>query len=248
MTQEYAHLVWTPEMVRNFWDYQSRFPQAYFSFQHGPQIVEILGRHVAPGAAVVDYGCGAGDLIAALLPAGFRAGGVDVSPDSVAAVQRRFEGAQGFLGASVLAAGAAGAPCFDAAIVLEVVEHLYDDQLDELVATLGTLVRPGGVVVLSTPNEEDLERAMILCPVTNTLFHRRQHVRAWSAASLGNALTRRGLTVLATDALDLKILFGRCEGATRRRHFVRALKRRWRSLLKPDRKPPHLIAVARIGG
>lgn len=246
MSKDYAQLVWTPEMVRNFWDYQSRFPQAYFSFQHGPQIVEILRRYVAPGASVVDYGCGAGDLIEALLPAGFRAGGVDVSPDSVAAVERRFAGRDGFLGASVLVDGAGPRqPTFDAAVVLEVVEHLYDPQLDELVVTLGTLVKPGGVVLFSTPNEEDLDKAMLLCPVTNTVFHRRQHVRAWSAASLGDALGRRGLILLAAFALDLKTLFGGSGWPMRRRHFVRTMTRRWRRFLHPAKKPPHLIAVVR---
>jgi 2-polyprenyl-3-methyl-5-hydroxy-6-metoxy-1,4-benzoquinol methylase len=245
MSKDYAHLVWTPAMVRNFWDYQSRFPQVYFSFQHGPQIVELLGRHVAPGATVVDYGCGAGDLIAALLPAGYRVLAVDVSPDSVAAVERRFHGVEGFLGAAVLSQGGSGQPAADAAVVLEVVEHLYDDQLDALVTTLRTLVKPGGVVLFSTPNEEDLERAMILCPVTNTLFHRRQHVRAWSAASLSDALARRGFAVLEARALDLKTLIGRSGWRIRCRHLVRALKRRLRCALDAKRKPPHLIAVAR---
>lgn len=248
MSTDYAHLVWTPEMVRNFWDYQSRFPQAYFSFQHGPQIVALLARHVPPGASVVDYGCGAGDLIAALLPAGYRAAGVDVSPDSVAAVARRFQGVAGFIGATVLADGGGAPPPADAAVVLEVVEHLYDDQLDALVARLRTLVRPGGIVLFSTPNEEDLERAMILCPVTNTLFHRRQHVRAWSAAGLTEALVVRGCAVLEARALDLKTLVGRSGWRIRSRHLLRALRRRLRLALKPGKRPPHLIVIARIGG
>lgn len=33
----------------------------------------------------------------------------------------------------------------------------------------------GGALIITTPNEENLEDNMVYCPVSNTIFHRWQH-------------------------------------------------------------------------
>jgi SAM-dependent methyltransferase len=232
--RRYELLHWTPEMVERFWDWQSGQPESYFAAAHAGALLRRLRPHLAADAAVLDYGCGPGDLIAALLDAGFRAAGVDASAATREAVARRFAGRAGFLGA--LAPDELGARRFAAVSVLEVIEHLYDEPLDALLATLRRVLEPGGLVLLSTPNEEDLERSYVLCPVTGQLFHRYQHVRSWSRATLVSHLEPRGFEVVSAEATDLRL----------ERRDARALWRRGRRALSPGRKPPpHLVAIAR---
>lgn len=54
-----------------------------------PALLEVLRRSVAPGALVVDLGCGSGAWIGKLLDAGYRAVGIDASPSMIALARRR---------------------------------------------------------------------------------------------------------------------------------------------------------------
>ena len=45
MTARLPELQWTREMAVRFWDYESNFPERYFTYQHGAEVVtqEELG-------------------------------------------------------------------------------------------------------------------------------------------------------------------------------------------------------------
>lgn len=217
-------------MARSFWDWQSQFPEAYFTRRHADALVARFRRYLPPGAAVLDYGCGPGELIERLLAAGHRAAGMDFSAGTRDTVKSRFAGHPRFLGVFGPDELPTSELRFGAITVIELIEHLYDDQLDELLVTLAALLEPGGVVAFTTPNEEDLAKSWVLCPATNQLFHRYQHVRTWSTATLAASLEKRGFAVEACFVTD----FAR-----------RPLWQRARRALKPARKPPHLAAIAR---
>jgi 2-polyprenyl-3-methyl-5-hydroxy-6-metoxy-1,4-benzoquinol methylase len=70
------HLVWTPEMVKNFWDYESQFPEQYFTYQRSTEMVRQISTFLAPGSRILDYGCGPGYLIDKLMQRGFEAAGL----------------------------------------------------------------------------------------------------------------------------------------------------------------------------
>ena len=53
-------LVWDEKLVIKFWDYYSQFPEKYFTYQFGGNIVTILSQNVKSGSAILDYGCGTG--------------------------------------------------------------------------------------------------------------------------------------------------------------------------------------------
>jgi hypothetical protein len=54
------------------------------------------------------------------------------------------------------------------------------------------LLAPGGVIVFTTPNDEDLGASRLYCPECDHVFHRWQHIRSWSAQSLSAFLTAQG--------------------------------------------------------
>jgi SAM-dependent methyltransferase len=107
-----------------------------------------------PSHRVLEVGCGAGHLLARL-PAG-RAVGVDLAESVLARTAVRLGGravlAQGDAGALPFAPGA-----FDRVYCSEVLEHLVDPRA--AVAEIVRVLKPGGVAVLSVPNEALINRA-----------------------------------------------------------------------------------------
>ena len=105
---------------------------------------------------LLDLGCGAGLASEALAALGHDVLGVDASAEAIAAAQAHArQGTQAFAGG--LAYRCASAEIlvseneqFDAVIALEIIEHVTDPAA--FVALLARLLRPGGVIVISTIN------------------------------------------------------------------------------------------------
>ena len=125
-------LVWTPEMVSNFWDYEAQFSDKYFSYEHGRPLVEEIKPYPKGASRVLDYGCGPGYLVENFLESGFKTAGMDSSVDSRQRVAQRFSSKANFLGAFTEEELTASFQRFDAVTIIEVIEHLYDPWLDDL--------------------------------------------------------------------------------------------------------------------
>ncbi|HFD79112.1 MAG TPA: class I SAM-dependent methyltransferase [Gammaproteobacteria bacterium] len=244
---DYELLVWTPDMVRDFWDYEAQFPEKFFTYRRGSEIIRQIADHLPEDGTILDYGCGPGNLIAPLLEAGYRVAGLDSSPSARQQVAERFGNEDGFLGAYEQKEIDLSGLRFDVIIVAEVIEHLYDDQLDSLLETLRTLSNPGTRIIFTTPNEEVLEDSYILCPVSRKLFHRWQHVRSWSGDSIRDYLGPRGFEVITTFTTDFDVTFD----TRRSKHPLRdkwsALRQTLKYRTRPDKKRPHLVIIARAG-
>jgi hypothetical protein len=53
-----AMLKWDDETLSRFWAYHSQFPENYFSYQKGRDVVAHVRDKLPAGASVLDYGCG----------------------------------------------------------------------------------------------------------------------------------------------------------------------------------------------
>ena len=87
-------------------------------------------------------------------------------------------------------------------VTVEVIEHLDDDKLSSFFGTLRQLLAPDGRLILTTPNDEKLENLEVYCPSCNHTFHRYQHMRSFSAATLERTVRAAGFEPTRTFGTD----------------------------------------------
>jgi SAM-dependent methyltransferase len=164
-----------------------------------------------PPGTLLDVGCGRGDLAASWIAAGWRAFGVEPSPDAAATARQR--GVETLIG--TLETVALVPASFDAAVFRHSLEHVPEPCLD--LERVNAALRPGGRVAIIVPNWGSWQRRA---------FKERwfplelpRHRTHFSAAGLHAALQRAGFVDVATcpgtpfitTTWSLQyLLFGRC--------------------------------------
>jgi SAM-dependent methyltransferase len=228
-------LEWTDEQLATFWSYYAEQRQEdYFTRQFGDRILRLTRRFYGADGLVCDYGCGSGFLLEKLART-HRAVGCDFAEANLAQARARLGGRHPNLVAVFRVGQKPPEIQCDAAYVVETVEHVLPRHEEEFFANVSGLLRPGGVVIATTPNAENLAGDTVYCPGCNHEFHRWQHVRSFDAARLRDFFGRRGFSEVETFTTDFA-------AATP----WRALKARLRPML--GRKNPHLVYVGRKGG
>ncbi len=194
--KKYPEIEWTPKLISKFWDYESNFPERYFTNHNGDELLRQIAPYLENSRTILDYGCGTGNLLKKLLDHGYFAGGLDFSEHSTAIVTNQFRARKNFLGAFQPHQLTKQGKKFDAILVIEVVEHLYDAPLNESLNVIKQILQPDGVCIFTTPNEERLEDSQVFCPCCEKTFHRWQHVRNWSQQSLSQYLVQQGFSIV----------------------------------------------------
>lgn len=194
-------LQWTPELVERFWDgiRQSRLTEFSFSRQAGKALVLSIEHLLARRGTALDFGAGDGDLVALLLERGYHVAAHEPSEIRQKALAERFGRHSNFAGI----VGSAERRTFQTVLLCEVIEHILDEDFDGVMGRVSALTTPGGRIVVTTPNNEDLELGMCYDPLTNIMFHRWQHVRSFTARSLAQTLERYGFEELVTHQIGL---------------------------------------------
>ena len=229
-------LVWDDQTLSRFWSYYAQFPEAYFSYHCGDALVAHARRRLRDGARVLDYGCGPGQLLPPLLDAGFKVTGAELSEDTMAQARAVAAGRPNFEGLFTIDQLLVERRRFDAVFLVEVVEHLDDAALDATFSNILSLLETSGLLMVTTPNEERLQDNMVYCPVSNLLFHRWQHVRSWSGATLAAYLKQRGFSSVETET---HLFETRAQAG---QDWFRRMRDRWQRRKLP---PTSLIAYAR---
>ncbi len=203
---------WDDASVQRFWDYYATQNKiSYFAQTVGQEVYRLAKKHVSFQGNILDYGCGKGHLIEVLLGAGLTdIYGADFSHDSVDHVNGQLNGSAGFKGAvklSQLPAPELQAGFFDAAFLLETIEHLIPPYLENTFTELGRVIRPGGHIIITTPSNEDLDMQKVYCPGCGAHFHRVQHVNSFSEKSITDLLSRHGFKKVYCESVHLEGYF-----------------------------------------
>lgn len=193
-------LRWTPELVQRFWDgfAQTSLEALSFSRTAGALLVDAVAHHLPPGTRCVDFGAGSGDLCAELLRRGLPTAAYEPSTRRCGSIRARFGAEPHFLG--LIDGGTRES--FDVLFAVEVLEHVLDEEWKPTLRRLTRSLKAGGLVIVTTPNNENLELGACYCPVSNLTFHRWQHVRSFTAATLSRALRQVGIEPIVTHQLE----------------------------------------------
>lgn len=231
----YRPLEWDEETVTRFWKWQSQFPEEYFTNLFGHRIVARLAPHLAGAKTILDYGCGLGFLPKHLATLGASVTATDFSPEAIAITQDRNQGLARFEGACTIDALTESNRLFDRIVAVEVIEHLNDAHLESFLTNLKRFLAVDAKVIITTPHDENLRASEIYCPCCDHTFHRYQHIRRFTKASLAATLERFGFEPLEIYATDFRL-----------RPWWHP--KRWvlQLLRKGANAQPHLVAVARL--
>ncbi|MHC4253874.1 MAG: class I SAM-dependent methyltransferase [Planctomycetota bacterium] len=159
-----------------------------------PFLVDVIG--ASGGAEVLDIGAGQGALTMRLHEHGFAASACDLHPESF-----RF-GPVECRRANAAEALPYGDGSFDAAVAVEVAEHLLDP--GRFFAECARVLREGGVLVLTTPNILSLKsRLRFLAsgfpcsfgPLDRGKAEGHEHAMPLGLQQYGHAAARRGLVL-----------------------------------------------------
>lgn len=189
----------TPQLITRTtlsdeYEWSGTGPSSHFSYVQ-PTVAHYLAE-MPREARVLDLGCGNGAIIASFLDQGWDLVCVDISQSGLALARQRWPQIRFEYGDVTGDLSRLGT--FDAILSTEVIEHLF---LPERFAQNAyRLLKPGGVLVLSTPYHGWLKNVAIA--VTNGADSHYQalneygHIKFWSVSTLSQLLWEAGFADL----------------------------------------------------
>ena len=164
-------------------------------YQHGRELPRSSKRFAldcvphGPQMDILDVGCGSGLNSIVIASKGHRVRGVDISEKAIQQYRSHgFDGEVGDLETGLKFPDA----CFDLVFCSEVIEHMTSPNL--LVAEIARVLKPGGQLILSTPNSAFwLYRLLGLLGFTVSELQHPRHFQFFSKRSLLRMLSAEGL-------------------------------------------------------
>jgi 2-polyprenyl-3-methyl-5-hydroxy-6-metoxy-1,4-benzoquinol methylase len=170
-----------PSASVGYGHYASQADALRLTFRRFLQALKARG---LTGGDLLEVGCGPGLLLDEARPHFARREGCEFSP-AAARTARALADAVHAGGVEALPAGA----CYDCIIATQVVEHVYDPRA--FVQALVTHLRPGGVLVLATPDHGSLWRRAMGRRWPS--YKLPEHVLYFDATTLGRLMTECGV-------------------------------------------------------
>jgi len=190
----YQDVIETGNPVRRAWHLQ-KFERVIQSLPSGS------------GMSILDIGCFAGTFLSRVPESWFsRQVGVDILPNQINYANRRFGSAFREFRAieSVSALGQVEGE-FDVVTLIEVIEHLNEAEVAEVMRQAAAKVKPGGHLVLSTPNYTSSWPVVeVLVNFLSEVSYEEQHITKFNYFNCVKKLTRIAPELEKSFRLDFR--------------------------------------------
>ena len=123
--------------------------------------------------------------------------------------------------------------------LIEVLEHMDNNFMAKAFDEMRRVLKEGGHLIVTVPNEENLEAKKIACPECGCVFHRVQHMQSFNRQSLAEMLHDHGFQVEFCKGLNFFDFSG--DKLSR----VTGFGRRVISIFRHS-SPPHLLAIGKL--
>ena len=149
-------------------------------------VMEILAHHKIQPGKLLDVGCGVGSLVALLQKLGWQSVGMDTSPKAAELAKRE-------LGLDILQAHLGDTTfepeTFNVVVLLAVLEHVVKPV--DMMAQVWDLLKPGGLVVFSLPNLDNLSYILMPNKAEYSWFI-KEHINHFTLKTLRTLLQKTG--------------------------------------------------------
>ena len=238
-------LIWDDEMLSRLWGFYSKtspFKDNYFAKLLGDAIIELTVDKIGNlnNKIILDFGCGPGFLISHLqkMTENYKYIGLDFSKETIEQNRREYKELINckFIYTTKLPTDLPDG-FIDLCFLIEVLEHLDQEKLQSTLREIHRFLKKDGILVITVPNEEDLELSKCFCPNCGAVFHRMQHVTSWSKESLVETLGNFNFAPWYIKKLDL------AKYKNRIMRFFSFGELLIRFFLKKRKKQPNLFAI-----
>lgn len=234
--QNIHQIEWTEEKIKKFWDCASlnKFRNGqYFSKEVGKDIVKFALKFSNLEGNILDYGCGPGHLISYLIKRKIFCKAADYSPESLILVEDKFRNDKFFKGAILVKDFPLDIEdrSIDFIFFVETLEHLLPNQIPALLKEFNRILKKGGKLYITVPNNENLDKNKYICPDCGCAYHRMQHINSFNKENLSNLLSNYGF---------LRLFCG--ETTLSKNYFIK-FKIFIKDFIGRKYKKPHLIYV-----
>ncbi len=200
-TPKQHDVVWDEQKIADYWNIWGNLkPKSpWFGEKAGTWIrkeVEELRPHFSgKSPKVLDIGCGSGVLLhKTFAPMGFDCYGVDLSPERMERARRDYPEMTFAVGS--MKSSPFPDDTFDLVVSTQMVEHLLDDDLEPSFAEMSRLVKPGGLVMITTRYDEDMSQGHNVCPDCHAVYRYSQHLQSFDIPRMTALLEGVGLSPL----------------------------------------------------
>jgi SAM-dependent methyltransferase len=206
-----AHdVIWTDEKVAQFWEYENngrKNQENWFTLQLNDAIWNFTKKYIYKKAKILDYGAGKG-FLSEYISNRLGEGHIDCADFSEAGLENirsLLSGRSNFGDCILIKTFPIGAPddFYDVIYFIETIEHLTDNFFHPTIEELKRLLKPGGILIITTPNNEDLSKSTDRCPDCGCVFHRVQHIQSFTCDKLKNMFERIAFTTVFCKAVNL---------------------------------------------
>ena len=240
-------IVWNASNVAFFWNSylnNSKNHGAWMSEGSGEAITKKMKKILPSGflsdaKSICDWGCGTANFAKALAAKGHSIFGLD-QKEVGSQIPRDSEKFTGISDSKVISNEE-----LDLVYALEVIEHIIDSEIQSTFSEWRRILKKNGYLLLTTPNDENLEANSIFCPNCETQFHTIQHVRSLSVSSISTMLDTNGFKVE-------RIWLGEFFFKTKRGFVIEILRKVWFAIRKlregrnKNLKQPHMMVLCKL--